>query len=138
MNVKKFLKSITLDQVFKITVILGILTIAGSITYHYFVFLPQKERIRLKQAEQERSEKERKEKEQQIFRQWVNSCIIEAQRERDRRKLLVTQALLKCGPELGVDYCNKLKKESEAEIEKMYEEWVENCKRGIPNIFPKE
>ena len=86
------------------------------------------------QKQQEAQQQALKEQQTQEFQIWVNSCIVKAQNERDKRERLIDNAWLMCG-ELGLssEQCEKYKDYST--VEGYYKGWEANCKRGISNNF---
>jgi len=142
----------------KIQIIFGIaiLIIAVSISYYFVIFLPQREHSKSKEEElklqlleeqinslqQEMAQKQQEtqrqaSKEQQVqeFQTWVNSCIIEAQNEKNKRERLIDNVWAMClgSGILSSEQCDKYKDYST--VEGYYKEWETNCEKGIPNNF---
>lgn len=71
----------------------------------------------------------------QLTQQKINSCIISAQVERDRRKNNLRQVWLSCtlDPLFTYDECEKYHDYSD--VDDMYKGWEANCERGIDNGF---
>ncbi len=106
------------------------------INYQQTILEEQKNQIDELTEKIEEIEIKTEEKEQDnLSKNWVNSCIISAQAERERRKSNIRYVWMDClkDPLFDTKECEKYK--DYTYVENLYKEWESNCERGIENIF---
>ena len=113
-----------LNNLIKITVIIGILLISGSISYYFIIFLPQQERIRINALKQKDAELKQKE---ETRKNSLDLCLNMA--EADYRSLIKANSK-------GV--MGSMPLELMKAIDKRYHDTKDDCYKKFPPERPAQ